>query len=140
MRSGHVPRNDWSRSPEYALAYMLDAESLFFDHFDDLKLKAGIEIAALPCHANLLGWWIVHLSRCPGKLDHYKVWLPAQQGAKAAARADKTLVFDFLTVGFCLVSAVCLMIAVAVGERTRRSRQAAFAQKQTSRLDGRALR
>jgi len=50
---------------------MLDAESLFFDHFDDLKLKAGIEIAALPCHANLLGWWIVHLSRCPGKLDHY---------------------------------------------------------------------
>ncbi|MFS2017367.1 hypothetical protein ACEN88_12410, partial [Massilia sp. CT11-108] len=25
----------------------------------------------LPCHVKLLGWWIVHLSRCPGKLDHY---------------------------------------------------------------------
>jgi integrase len=58
------------RANAHALAYMLNTEPLFFNHFDDLKLEAGIEIAALPCHANLLGWWIVHLSRCPGKLDH----------------------------------------------------------------------
>jgi hypothetical protein len=56
----------------HALANMLNTESLFFDHFDDLKLEAWIKITALPCHANLLGWWIVHLSRCPGKLDHYR--------------------------------------------------------------------
>lgn len=23
-----------------------------------------------PDHANLQKWWILHLSRCPGKLDH----------------------------------------------------------------------
>jgi hypothetical protein len=39
--------------------------------YDDLTLKAGIEIAALLCHTNLLEWWIVNLSRCPDKLDHY---------------------------------------------------------------------
>ncbi len=46
---------------------------MFFDHFDGAKLKAGVEIAALPSHANLLGWRSVHLSRCPGKLDHYRI-------------------------------------------------------------------
>ena len=52
---------------------MLNAEPLFINHLDDLQLKARIETAALPCYANLLGWWIVHLSMCPGKLDHCKV-------------------------------------------------------------------
>ena len=66
------PSTNSGRAYAHALAYMLDAKPLFSDHFDDLKLEAGIEIAALPCHANLLGWWIVHLSRCPGKLDHYR--------------------------------------------------------------------
>ena len=51
------PTANGGRAIAHALAYMLNTESLFFNHFDDFQLEAGIEIAALPCHANLLGWW-----------------------------------------------------------------------------------
>lgn len=71
----------------HALAHMLNTEPLFFEHFDDLKLKAGIETAALPCHANFLGWWIVHLPRCLGKLDYYTIGNCAITSQKFAVKA-----------------------------------------------------
>jgi hypothetical protein len=48
------PATDGARANAHALADMLNAEALFFNHLDDLQLKARIETAALPCHTNLL--------------------------------------------------------------------------------------
>jgi hypothetical protein len=42
----------------------------------------------LPRQANLLGWRIVHLSRCPGKFDHYIFLVAGQTFISATAAVD----------------------------------------------------
>ncbi|MRU53512.1 hypothetical protein FIV37_24885, partial [Pseudomonas gessardii] len=41
------------------------------DHLHDLQLEAVVECPAFGGHEKLLDRCIFHLSRCPGKLDHY---------------------------------------------------------------------
>ncbi|TBN34991.1 hypothetical protein EYC95_26580, partial [Pseudomonas sp. BGI-2] len=41
------------------------------DHLHDFQLEAVVECSAFVGHENLLDRCIFHLSRCPGKLDHY---------------------------------------------------------------------
>jgi len=97
---------------------MLNTKTLFFDHFDDLQLEAGIETAALPCHANLLGWWIVHLSRCPGKLDHYNLptsWI--------MTKSD-----DFTESIFSAINGMMLDMLAAVARKDYLSRRERAAQ------------
>jgi hypothetical protein len=72
----------------HALADMSNAEALFFNRLDDLQLKARIKTVALPRQANLLGWRIVHLSRCPGKFDHYIFLVAGQTFISATAAVD----------------------------------------------------
>jgi hypothetical protein len=48
------PAADGGRPNAHALAYMLNAETLFFNHTDDFQLETGIETSALPCHVKLL--------------------------------------------------------------------------------------
>jgi hypothetical protein len=36
-----------------------------------LQLETDIESFAFTAHGKLLNGWIFHLSRCPGKVDHY---------------------------------------------------------------------
>jgi hypothetical protein len=64
------PASDRGRANVHALADVLDAQALFFDHADDFQLQAGVKCFSLSCHVTLLKWWIFHLLRCPGKLDH----------------------------------------------------------------------
>ncbi|TBN34847.1 hypothetical protein EYC95_26585, partial [Pseudomonas sp. BGI-2] len=43
------------------------------DHLHDFQLEAVVECSAFVGHENLLDRCIFHLSRCPGKLDHYSM-------------------------------------------------------------------
>ncbi|MBB1613296.1 hypothetical protein A9978_12625 [Pseudomonas sp. UMC65] len=49
-----------------------NAQALIFDHLHDFQLEAVIECSAFVSYEKLLDRCIFHLSRCPGKLDHYK--------------------------------------------------------------------
>jgi hypothetical protein len=89
------PSGELRLTNAHALAHMLNAESLLFDHSDDLQFAAWIETTALPCHANLLGWRMVHLSRCPSKLEHYTF---RRQNAK---RPPVTASAKYATVADC---------------------------------------
>ncbi|TBN31109.1 hypothetical protein EYC95_30000, partial [Pseudomonas sp. BGI-2] len=48
------------------------------DHLHDFQLEAVVECSAFVGHENLLDRCIFHLSRCPGKLDHYTAKRPQQ--------------------------------------------------------------
>lgn len=60
---------DSNRSDTHALAYMLNTEPSFFDHFDDLVHDARTEITDCLFMHNCSDTRLA-VDGCPGKLDH----------------------------------------------------------------------
>ena len=55
----------------HVAAHLGNAQPLRTDHLHGLQLERRIECPAFAFHQILLSGGIIHLSRCPRKLDHY---------------------------------------------------------------------
>ncbi|TBN31835.1 hypothetical protein EYC95_29350, partial [Pseudomonas sp. BGI-2] len=59
------------------------------DHLHDFQLEAVVECSAFVGHENLLDRCIFHLSRCPGKLDHYRALWRGDKSPRHRARSHR---------------------------------------------------